>query len=67
MHLRCFLDSKPRGYQARMAQRLGISPSYLCQIASGTATVSAARAIEIEVDTDGAVTRADILPKKWRQ
>ncbi|MET3135648.1 DNA-binding transcriptional regulator YdaS (Cro superfamily), partial [Oxalobacteraceae bacterium GrIS 1.11] len=31
------------------------------------ATVSAARAIEIEVDTDGAVTRADILPKKWRQ
>lgn len=51
----------------KLAEALGISPSYLSQISSGTAKVSPERAVEIEIATRGAVTRRDLFPTNWEK
>ncbi len=54
-----------RGNAKFLAEKLGISKSYLSQMASGKSAISPERAIEIENHTRGVVTRADCLPDRW--
>ena len=48
-----------------LAKQLGVSKSFMSQMASGKASISAARAVEIERATDGAVTRKELRPNDW--
>ena len=65
MQLKDYL-SKRRGNATTLADKLGVSISFLSQMASGNAAISPRRAIEIERFTDGEVTRADCLPNEWQ-
>lgn len=65
MKLKEYLDSLERGGAARLAERLGISSSYLSQLAHGLSPISPARCVEIERATDGNVTRKDLRPSDW--
>lgn len=48
-----------------MAEGMGISISYLSQLASGEASISPIRCVEIERLTDGQVKRQDLRPDDW--
>lgn len=54
-----------RGTAKELAEKLGISTSFLSQIAAGTAPVSAERCVAIEQATKGAVMRWDLRPDDW--
>lgn len=66
MDLKTFISSK-RGRAAALAAELGVSPSYLSQMAHGTAPISAERLVEIEQKTNGAVTRKHQRPDDWQR
>jgi DNA-binding transcriptional regulator YdaS (Cro superfamily) len=66
MNLKTFIKDSERGTAAVLAQQLGISPSYLSQLASGLAPISPERAVDIERATKGAVTRKDLRPEDWQ-
>lgn len=65
MDLKTYISSE-RGRAAALAADLGISPSYLSQMANGKAPISAARCVEIEQKTQGAVTRQHLKPDDWQ-
>jgi len=67
MNLKSYLSSLERGASSRIASSLGISISYLSQMASGKSPISAARCVAIEQATHGAVTRRDIRPDDYWQ
>lgn len=54
-----------RGGVVRLAKEIGVSKSYLSQMASGAAPISPARAVAIERATNGMVTRRDLRPHDW--
>lgn len=60
MKLKEYLDQLERGGPAQLAKTLGISSSFLSQLASGAAPISPARCVEIEHATNGKVTRKDL-------
>lgn len=64
MQLKDYL-SQQRGNAKWLAEKLGISMSFLSQMASNASPISPKRAIEIERFTGGIVTRADCLPTEW--
>lgn len=64
MQLKDYL-SQQRGNAKWLAEKLGISMSFLSQMASNASSISPKRAIEIEKFTGGMVTRADCLPGEW--
>ncbi|ELJ9990415.1 helix-turn-helix domain-containing protein [Citrobacter freundii] len=65
MKLKQFTDSLTRGELSKLAIGLGISASFLSQMASGAAKVPVSRALAIEKATGGLVTRKDLLPDDW--
>lgn len=65
MNLKSYLSTLKRGASTSLALNLGISTSYLSQLASGRAPISAARCISIEQFTNGAITRRDLRPDDW--
>lgn len=65
MELRAYLSNLERGGASRLAESLGISISFLSQMASGTAAISPARCVLIEKETNGAVSRRDLRPDDW--
>lgn len=65
MNLKKYLLTFERGGASRFADTLGVSISFLSQMASGTAAISPARAVAIEQATNGAVTRRDLRPNDW--
>ncbi|WPU24968.1 YdaS family helix-turn-helix protein [Cedecea neteri] len=67
MRLDDYLSKQPRGAARDLAAQLGISKSYLSQIATGKSPASPARCIEIEKATDSEVTRIDMRPSDWRE
>lgn len=67
MLLKEHLHRSQRGEATRIAKALGVSTSYLSQLASGTTNVSPSRCIEIEALTLSAVTRADLRPFDWQK
>ncbi|EGY27937.1 prophage-related protein [Candidatus Regiella insecticola 5.15] len=60
MRLKEYLDSLEPGGHKIFARKLRVSPSFLSQMASGTASISPARCVEIELITEGTVTRRDL-------
>lgn len=60
--LKIYLSKLERGGVSRLANKLGISASYLSQLASGAASISTERAVEIEKATGGAVRCEDLRP-----
>lgn len=67
MNLREYLEKLPRGGAASLAEKLSISPSFLSQIAARTCAVSPERCVEIELATNGEVTRKDLRPDDWER
>jgi DNA-binding transcriptional regulator YdaS (Cro superfamily) len=55
-----------RGNAKALADKLGISPSALSQIAHNSEGTSPARCVAIEQATGGAVTRKELRPD-WKQ
>lgn len=64
MDLKTYFESE-RGTATKLAATLGISISYLSQLASGKAPLSPERCVEIEEATNGSVTRKDLRPSDW--
>ena len=65
MDLKTYLSTLERGGPSRLADALGVSISFLSQMAAGTSTISPARCVAIEQATGGAVTRKDLRPDDW--
>jgi DNA-binding transcriptional regulator YdaS (Cro superfamily) len=65
MNLKEYIQKSDRGASANLAEKLKISPSYLSQLASGKAPISTERAVEIELLTDGVVTREEMFPDSY--
>lgn len=66
MELKTYLASLERGGPTKLACQLGISISFLSQMASGDAPISPRRCVEIEHATAGAVSRRDLRPNDWQ-
>ncbi|WP_438396424.1 transcriptional regulator [Caballeronia sp. DA-9] len=66
MDLKTYIATAPRGTASKLATALGISPSYLSQLASGLSSISPERCVAIERETFRAVTRKDMRPSDWR-
>lgn len=64
MNLKTYIAGE-RGRSATLAARLEISPSYLSQMASGTAPISPKMAVRIWRESDFLVTRQDMFPDTW--
>lgn len=62
MELKTYLSNLERGGLSKLAALLDISPSYLSQLSSGSASISEKRCIEIEKATNGAVRCEDLRP-----
>lgn len=67
MKLKQYTDQLTRGELSKLAISLGISASFLSQMASGAAKVPISRALAIEEATNGSVTRKDLLPDDWHK
>ncbi len=65
MNLKTYLSTLERGGATQLADALGVSISFLSQMASGAAAISPERCVAIEKSTDGAVTRKDLRPDGW--
>lgn len=66
MKLRNYLKLE-RGRATKLAKEMGVSKSYLSQLASGLSPISTARAVEIETLTGGEVPRFDTRPDDWQK
>jgi DNA-binding transcriptional regulator YdaS (Cro superfamily) len=66
MNLKTYITSGERGTATNLASLLGVSPSYLSQMASGTANISPERGVQIEKATKGQVSRRDLFPDNWK-
>lgn len=64
MDLKTYIQAD-RGRASRLADKLGISRSYLSQLASGKAPLSAARCVAIERETEREVTRQELKSIDW--
>lgn len=65
MNLRQYLDTLPPGGQKQFADHLGVSKSYLSQMAAGTAPISPKRAVEIEQASHGVCARQAMFATDW--
>ena len=66
MDLKTYIDSR-RGAASELARKLGVSLSFLSQMASGVSSISPERCVEIEEATGGVVTRKDLKPARWER
>ncbi|WP_072208287.1 transcriptional regulator [Pantoea ananatis] len=67
MDLKNYIDALERGEAKKLATALGVSSSFLSQMASGRSTISPARCVEIEQATNKAVTRRELRPDDWER
>ncbi|WP_239042543.1 transcriptional regulator [Citrobacter freundii] len=67
MDLKTYYDSLERGERIKLAKRLGIFLGSLSQMASGYTKIPPARALSIELATNGVVTRKEMLPTDWQK
>lgn len=65
MNLKTYLSTLERGGSTQLAEKLGVSISFMSQMASGVAAISPARCVFIEQATGGAVTRQELRPDDW--
>jgi DNA-binding transcriptional regulator YdaS (Cro superfamily) len=66
MDLKTYISSE-RGRAVALATRLGVSPSYLSQMANGQSPISPERCVEIWRETGGEVTRQHLRPDDWQR
>jgi len=66
MDLKTYISAE-RGRAAALAGRLGVSPSYLSQMANGLAPISPERCVDIWRETGGMVTRQHLRPDDWQR
>ncbi|VVE06999.1 transcriptional regulator [Pandoraea terrigena] len=66
MDLKTYLASLERGGVSKLAEEIGVSASFLSQMAAGSSAISPARCVLIEIATKQAVTRRDLRPDDWR-
>ncbi len=64
MDLLSFINAK-RGNASALAEKMGVSLSYLSQMAAGTSAISPERCVLIEQETSMQVTRRDLRPDDW--
>lgn len=57
--------SSERGNSASLSKSIGVSMSFLSQMASGDAAISPQRCVAIERATNGQVTRQELRPNDW--
>lgn len=67
MQLNDFLKAGGPKIRKELEQHLGISKSYLSQLATGRAAISPSRCIVIEAFTNGEVSRSDLRPGDWAE
>lgn len=67
MDLKTYIATSERGTAAKLAAELGVSPSYLSQMASGASPISPERAVKIESFTARSVGRKDLFPHDWEK
>lgn len=67
MDLKTYISISPRGTAAALAKAIGVSPSYLSQMASGLSPISPERCVDIERGTGGKVARSALRPDDWRR
>lgn len=67
MQLKEYLSNLERGGASKFAMELGVSLSYLLQMASGASPISPVRAVEIEKLSNGEVTRKDMFSDDWQK
>jgi DNA-binding transcriptional regulator YdaS (Cro superfamily) len=65
MDLKTYITDSERGTAKQLADSLGVSRSFLSQMAAGSAPISPARAVQIEKETSGKVTRKEMYPDDW--
>lgn len=65
MKLSNYLSSMPRGGKSAFAKRIGISNSFLWQIASGKSQIPPEVAKKIEQQTKGIVKKSELRPDLW--
>jgi DNA-binding transcriptional regulator YdaS (Cro superfamily) len=63
--LKTFIATSELGTSKKLAESLGVSKSMMSQMVSGKAPISIERCVEIEVATDGVVSRKDLRPDDW--
>lgn len=66
MDLKTYLLSLERGGASKLAEGIGVSASFLSQMAAGSSAISPARCVLIERATEGVVSRKDLRPNDWR-
>lgn len=49
--------------QTELARKLGVSPQYIWKVVHGHKRVSPQRAVEIEIASDGIISRHELLPE----
>ncbi|HBO23552.1 MAG TPA: hypothetical protein DD649_11770 [Providencia sp.] len=67
MDLKQYIDSLEWGGAKELADKLGVSKSFLSQMASGISAISPKRCVEIEIATNSNVTRKDLRPNDWHE
>ncbi|MBC8730016.1 transcriptional regulator [Paraburkholderia sp. UCT2] len=67
MNLKEYIAGSKRGTAKRLAESLGISQSYLSQMAAGQSPISQERCFVIEQVTSGMVMRWDLKPSNWHK
>jgi len=65
MNLKHYLEQLERGGVKSLADHIGVSSSFLSQMASGRCKISPARAVLIESATNGIVSRKELRPADW--
>lgn len=65
MDLKSYLDNRPYGFKARLAEQLGVSRSFLRQMEVGISKIPIHLAKKIELVTNGQVTKEEIRPDIW--
>lgn len=67
MDLKTYIESGERGRATKLAADIGVSMSYLSQMASGMSAISPKRSVLIEKKTSGQITRKDLHPNDWEK
>ncbi|ADG20367.1 hypothetical protein BC1002_6526 [Paraburkholderia atlantica] len=67
MDLKTYFGSSERGTAKKLASSIGVSQSFLSQMASGLSPISQERCFLIEQATAGAVARWDLKPHNWHK
>ena len=65
MNLKTFISAE-RGRATKLARHLGVSTSYLSQMASQNSPISPERSLAIELFSEGLVPRRETLPERWQ-